>query len=196
MHFPGSGVGGHCLPKDSWLLLYGYKKYSDIKKQYPLSILEDARHLNDWMPLHVVDLLETALKSINKELKGTKISVLGYAFLENSDDARNTPTTTLLKELANRGAKFAIHDPFVKNITEFKIETDLDSVLKDSDALVLMTKHDIYKTITPDKLSSFLSSRVIIDGRNVFDPDMFEKEGFIFAGIGKGKSAKNRSKLS
>jgi len=61
MHFPGAGVGGHCLPKDTWLLMYGYNKYANGKNQYPSSVLADARSLNDWMPIHMVDLLESAL---------------------------------------------------------------------------------------------------------------------------------------
>lgn len=193
MHFPGAGVGGHCLPKDSWLLLYGYNKYAKDKTQYPLSILEDARHLNDYMPLHMVDLLERALQSVSVALKGAKIGVLGYAFLENSDDARNTPTLILVKELSRRGATFTIHDPYVKNVDEYHIETNLESALKGCDAIVLMTKHEIYKTITPQKINSLLKNKVIIDGRNIFSPDEYTQAGFVFAGVGKGSIAKTRS---
>src|SRR4030065_29736 len=92
MHLPGAGVGGHCLPKDTWLLMHGYNEYSNGKNGYPSSLLKDARYLNDWMPVHVVDLLQSALAEAGKELAESTIGVLGYAFLENSDDARNTPT--------------------------------------------------------------------------------------------------------
>jgi UDP-N-acetyl-D-mannosaminuronic acid dehydrogenase len=188
MHFPGAGVGGHCLPKDTWLLLYGYDIYANIKTQYPFSILADSRYLNDWMPIHMVDLLELALKECNKEIKNSSIAVLGYAFLENSDDSRNTPTIPFLKELGKRGAKFKIHDPYIKdNEDGYKIEQDLEMVLKDCDALVIMTKHDIYKTITLEKLRNLLRTDIIIDGRNLFDPVKFTNAGFIFKGIGKGK---------
>ena len=171
MHFPGAGVGGHCLPKDTWLLMHGYNKYANNKNNYPSSILTDARYLNDWMPIHMVDLLESALAESKKEIKNSVIGVLGYSFLENSDDARNTPTVTFLKELEKRGAKYKIHDPYIKDTEEgYRIEPDLDTALKGCDALVLMTKHDAYKTITLEKLQKLLRTKIIIDGRNLFDP--------------------------
>jgi UDP-N-acetyl-D-mannosaminuronic acid dehydrogenase len=186
MHFPGAGVGGHCLPKDTWLLMYGYDKYAKSKNKYPSSLLAGARYLNDWMPVHMVDLLESALKESGKELKGTTIGVLGYAFLENSDDSRNTPTVPLLQELEKRGAKYKIHDPFVKENNGYRIEQNIDITLEDCDAVVLMTKHDIYTLINPKQLSSLLKTKVIIDGRNMLDPGKFIAAGFIFKGIGKG----------
>jgi UDP-N-acetyl-D-mannosaminuronic acid dehydrogenase len=190
MHFPGAGVGGHCLPKDTWLLMYGYDKYTTYKDQYPVSILTGARNLNDWMPLHMVDLIVDALKEINVEIKGSKIGVLGYAFLENSDDPRNTPTVILLKELERRGAAYTIHDPFVKEDDNYRIEGDLDKALKDCNALVLMTKHDEYRNLSPKTLNGLLKTKVIIDGRNLFDPTDFITEGFVFRGVGKGNLGK------
>ena len=191
MHFPGAGVGGHCLPKDTWLLMHGYDKYASIKNHYPSSILADARYLNEWMPIHMVDLLESALIECNKIIKNSMIAVLGYAFLENSDDSRNSPTIPFLKELEKRGAKYKIHDPYIKdNEEEFKIEPDLDAAIQDCDALVVMTKHDAYKTITPEKLQNLLRTKIIIDGRNLFDPAKFTAVGFTFRGVGKGKILK------
>jgi UDP-N-acetyl-D-mannosaminuronic acid dehydrogenase len=186
MHFPGAGVGGHCLPKDTWLLMHGFNEYSGVKNTYPSSILADARYLNDWMPVHMVDLLESALAEAGKELKGALIGVLGYAFLENSDDPRNTPTTTLLRELDRRGAKYKTHDPFVKEDEGYIIEQDLDKSLMGCDAVVLMTKHDEYKSISPEYLKGLLRTQVVIDGRNLFDPAKFIREGFVFRGVGKG----------
>jgi UDP-N-acetyl-D-mannosaminuronic acid dehydrogenase len=188
MHFPGAGVGGHCLPKDTWLLLHGYNKYANGKIQYPFSILTDARYLNDWMPIHMADLLDSALAEAQKNSKGTIIGVLGYSFLENSDDARNTPTVTFLKELEKRGIAYKIHDPYIKIAEEgYCIEPNIDRALQGCDALVLMTKHDIYKALTPEKLQQLLRTKIIIDGRNMFDPKLFIAAGFIFRGVGKGK---------
>jgi UDP-N-acetyl-D-mannosaminuronic acid dehydrogenase len=186
MHIPGAGVGGHCLPKDTWLLMHGYTEYSDRKNGYPSSMLRDARYLNDWMPVHMVNLLESALAEAHKELKGAKIGVLGYAFLENSDDSRNTPTVPFVKELEKRGATYQIHDPFIKEDEGYQIEQDINTVLKDCDAAVLMTKHDEYKSINPEKLRGLLRTRVIVDGRNLFDVAEYQAEGFIFRGVGKG----------
>lgn len=186
MHFPGAGVGGHCLPKDTWLLMHGYDKYGGSKKEYPPSILIGARHLNDWMPVHMVDLLETALVEQKRELKGSCVCVLGYAFLENSDDPRNTPTVPILNELERRGASYKIHDPHVRESDGYKIEQDIDAALRDCDGVILMTKHDEYNSISADKFKSLLRARIIVDGRALFDPREFLKQGFVFKGVGKG----------
>jgi UDP-N-acetyl-D-mannosaminuronic acid dehydrogenase len=216
MHFPGAGVGGHCLPKDTWLLLHGYHEHGNNvhpreqnqkpdlpsaktgtkddsqslnptrSKTYPFSLLEDARYLNDWMPTHTVDLLEQALTESQRELKGATIGVLGYAFLENSDDPRNTPTLPLIKEIERRGAKCKIHDPYIKEDNGYKIEPNLGSAMENCDAIVLMTKHTAYRSISPGLLKELLRTRIIIDGRNLFNPEEFIAAGFIFKGIGKG----------
>ncbi|GAI88714.1 unnamed protein product, partial [marine sediment metagenome] len=186
MHSPGAGVGGHCLPKDTWLLLHGYNEYAKLKNEYSPSILAGARQLNDWMPVHMVDLLETAFKEADRELKGSCICVLGYAFLENSDDPRNTPTVPFLQELKKRGLAYKIHDPYIKKDEEYEIEQDLDAALKDCDAIILMTKHEVYSSLNPKRLEGLLRSKIIIDGRNMFAPKAFIDAGFVFKGIGKG----------
>jgi len=203
MHFPGAGVGGHCLPKDTWLLMHGFDEYAQYKAegthgiQYPSSLVIDARTLNDWMPIHMADLLEVALKESGKELKGTKVGVLGYAFLENSDDSRNTPTVPLLQELDRKGAQYVIHDPYIKRTEEgYLIEPDLDKALKGCDAVLLMTKHDQYKSIDLDRLNNLLRTRVIIDGRNLFEPEKFIDAEFVFKGVGKGNINKLKSHSS
>jgi UDP-N-acetyl-D-mannosaminuronic acid dehydrogenase len=193
MHFPGAGVGGHCLPKDTWLLMHGYDTYAESKHQYPTSVLTTARHLNDWMPIHMVDLLEAALAEAGKEIRGSRICVLGYAFLENSDDPRNTPTVPLLKELESRGATCVVHDPYVKEEEGRRIERDINSALKGCDAMVLMTRHEEYRSVTPESLKTMLRSMIVIDGRDMFDPSAFLDRGFIFKGVGKGNINKIRN---
>jgi UDP-N-acetyl-D-mannosaminuronic acid dehydrogenase len=186
MHFPGAGVGGHCLPKDTWLLMHGFQHYARCPGRYPVSVLTGARNLNDWMPIHMADLLESALREAQKELKASTIGILGYAFLENSDDPRNTPTITLIKELERRGAAYRIHDPWVKEDEGYQIEPSIERALKDCDAAILMTEHAEYKALDPGKLKGLLRTRVIVDGRNVFNPRDFIREGFVFRGVGKG----------
>lgn len=191
MHFPGAGVGGHCLPKDTWLLLNGYREYARNPNDYPASLLADARRLNDWMPVHMADLLDAGLREAGKQLKNSAVCVLGYAFLENSDDPRNSPTSTLIRELQNRGATYRIHDPFVKEDTGFAINQDIDAALTGSDAVAIMTRHDAYKVLEPGKLKKLLHGNVIVDGRNILDPNMFIDDGFIYRGVGKGKFSRN-----
>jgi len=133
-----------------------------------------------------VDLLEDALEEAGRRIRGSRIAVLGYAFLENSDDARNTPTVPLREELARRGATYIIHDPYIMEGGGYAIEGDIDRALRQCDAVVLMTKHEQYRSVTPERLSGLLNSSVVIDGRNMFDARVFADRGFIYKGVGKG----------
>ncbi len=157
MHLPGAGVGGHCIPKDPWLLAYGVRG-----KNVPLRLIPTAREVNDSMPQHMLDLLEQALTGFGKKLVGSRIAVLGYAYLEESDDVRNSPSGVLVNLLRNAGADPVIHDPWVE---EFK--GDLYERVKGCDAAVVMVGHGEYKRIDIEKFLPALRHPIFVDGRNV-----------------------------
>jgi UDP-N-acetyl-D-mannosaminuronic acid dehydrogenase len=184
MHFPSGGVGGHCLPKDPWLLKYGLDSYGKFKF-FPKVII-DSREINTAMPTHVVDLLEEALAVHGKKLKNARIVILGVAFLENSDDTRNTPSATLYEELMKRGATPVLHDPLVRDF-ELPFTKDLDEAVKGADAVILSTKHRQYLTLDLKKLKNQLATPVLIDGRNAYNEETAAKAGFTYRGVGKGK---------
>ena len=184
MHFPGAGTGGHCLPKDPWLLKYGLDTYGRFKF-FP-KIIVDSREINDSMPLHVVELVEDALAERGKKLKGARVAVLGVAFLENSDDTRNTPSATLFVELKKRGADPVLHDPIVRNF-ELPVTGDLDEAVANADAVVISTKHREYLRMDLEKLKERLSTPILIDGRNAFSSEAASRAGLTYRGIGKGR---------
>jgi UDP-N-acetyl-D-mannosaminuronic acid dehydrogenase len=184
MHFPGCGVGGHCLPKDPWLLKYGLDTYGKFK--FEPKIIVSSRELNDLMPVHTVDLVEEALAEHGRKLNGAKVAILGVAFLENSDDTRNTPSATLYNELKRRGAEPVLHDPIVRDF-DLPFTSDLESVLKDADAIILSTKHKDYLKLDLNELRKKVRTPILIDGRNAFDKCSAEKAGFTYKGIGKGE---------
>lgn len=174
MHFPGAGVGGHCIPKDSWLLIH------EVRDQVNPKLIPTARYINDFMPVHMYELLESAVKEGGKNLKDVNIAVLGYAYDSNSDDDRNTPTEVFLAKLKESGAKYEVHDSYIKNY-----QKDLGEVLKGKDAVVLMTAHDEYKNFGLDKLKDLLTEKpIIIDGRNVYSKEASREKGFIYKGVG------------
>lgn len=175
MHFPGAGVGGHCIPKDSWLLIYGAQGLID-PKLIPLS-----REINNFMPHHTFNLLKDAVLQTGKEWEKMKVVVLGYAYDGNSDDDRNTPTEPLLKYLDETGAEVVVHDSFIK---QYKMS--LNEALKKADAIILMAAHDQYKKLTLKTLKNLMKAKkpIIIDGRNVFDKAKAQKLGFVYRGIG------------
>ncbi|MCD6462045.1 MAG: nucleotide sugar dehydrogenase [Thermoplasmata archaeon] len=188
VHIPGAGVGGHCLPKDSWLLKYGVDSYGRFPLPDVPDVIIDSRRLNDSMPLHVVELLEEALAEKGLPLKGSRIAVLGVAFLENSDDPRNTPTTPLLKALREKGAEVVIHEPLVKD-HEYPepMMRDLYAALSGADAMVIMTRHRDYVEMDLDRAREVMRHPVMVDGRNTFNGDDVIEKGFVYRAVGKGQ---------
>lgn len=187
MHYPGGGVGGHCLPKDPWLLKYGLDTYG--KFRFLPKIIVASRELNDSMPAHVVDLVEDALAEHSRNLKGAKVAILGVAFLENSDDTRNTPSATLYAELKKRGANPVLHDPIVREF-DLPFTNDLNEVLNGADAVILSTKHREYLKLDLRELRSRLATPVLVDGRNAFSWEAANKAGLTYRGVGKGRREK------
>ncbi len=182
MHFPGAGVGGHCLPKDPWLLKYGVDTYGKFKVEP--NVIVKSRELNLWMPTHMADLLEEGLTEAGRNLKDAKIAILGVAFLENSDDTRNTPSKPLYDLLLKKGAKPILHDPYVRDF-EVPFTEDLNAALEGADAIALVTKHKEYLNLDLQSLKNKMRTPVLVDGRNVYDKAICEEAGFVYKGVGK-----------
>ena len=182
MHFPGAGVGGHCLPKDPWLLKYGVDNYGKFKIE-PYVLIK-SRELNMSMPSHMTNLLEDGLREIGKDLTDAKVAILGVAFLENSDDTRNTPSKPLYELLEQKGAKPILHDPFVRDF-ELTFTKNIDEVVTGADALAIVTKHNEYKNLDLHSIKKKMKTPIIVDGRNIYQKDECEKLGFIYKGVGK-----------
>jgi UDP-N-acetyl-D-mannosaminuronic acid dehydrogenase len=170
MHLPGAGVGGHCIPKDPWLLAYG------TLGRAPIRLIPAARAVNEGMPTHVGALVLDALREAGLTPTQAQVVILGYAYLENSDDARNTPTEPLMRFLQEAGVRFTIHDPFVP-----PYETPLEQAVAGADCLVLMVRHHQYLESDLAALGNRMRTRILVDGRNAFTPP----EGFIYRGLGR-----------
>jgi UDP-N-acetyl-D-mannosaminuronic acid dehydrogenase len=175
--YAGAGVGGHCIPKDPWLLVYGAKGKLDVK------LIPAARAVNDSMPQQMVKVLESALEPYSKALKDAKIAVLGYAYLADSDDTRNSPSEKLLELLTAAQADVVVQDPYVSNYQHNILES-----VNGCDAIIVMVAHEAYAQIDLEKLKSKLNFPIIIDGRRVIDPNLAITAGLDYHGIGYGIS--------
>ena len=187
MHTPGAGVGGHCLPKDSWLLKYGLDAYGSFK--FEPDLITGSRYLNDNMPAHMKELIEEALKEKSLRLRDAKLTLLGVAFLENSDDTRNTPAEPLYRLLEGQCKDIIAHDPYVKEYETMKITQNLSKAVNDSDCLIVVTRHKEYLSIKPATLKKQMNTPIIVDGRNIFSQEECLKLGFSFRGVGLPKKA-------
>ena len=178
VHMPGAGVGGHCIPKDGYLNV-AFLRGKNNDASIATNMADLARKINDFMPIHTANLVFDSLKEKRIDPKKSKIVVLGYAYLENSDDTRNSPSEDLINSLKGKSKNVYVHDPYVE---EYKV--DLEKTLKASDAVVLMVAHDQYKNLSLKKVKNLMRTPILVDGRNIFDKDKAEKIGFVYKGIG------------
>ena len=188
--YPGAGVGGHCLPKDSYHLERGVKE-AGRGLDYPAgadSLFLLARRINDFMPRHMHRLTLEGLGRVGKQIRGAQVAILGWAFLQNSDDTRNTPSEPYRNLLVEEGADVPVHDPYVDSYPGVPISHDLREVISGADVIAVLTAHRPYRGLAPKEVKAW-SGRdhpVIIDGRNVINPDAYIGDGFVYKGIGRG----------
>ena len=189
--WPGAGVGGHCLTKDTYHLERGVKNADKQLIDFPEgveSLYVTARHINDFMPKHMFHLLKKGLNRSGKDLNGAKVALLGWSFLANTDDARNTPAEPFYQLCKDAGVDIQVHDPWVTEWPGVRIYSELKPVLANADVIVIFTGHRMYYELDPQHALKLSGKKpcVIIDGRNVIDPDVFIRDGFIYLGIGRG----------
>jgi len=189
--YPGAGVGGHCLTKDTYHLERGVQLMGKGALDYPKgepSLYILARRINDFMPVHMVRLTLDALKRARVSPKGARIALLGWAFLSNSDDTRNTPAEPYRNRLLEEGVSVQVHDPYVSGYHGVPVLGDLDDAVRGADAIVIFAGHRHYRDLDPVRLRKLSGKAhpVIVDGRNMIDPDAFIRCGFVYKGIGRG----------
>jgi UDP-N-acetyl-D-mannosaminuronic acid dehydrogenase len=195
MHLPGAGVGGHCLPKDSWLLAYGLESFcGPDDDDGGLRVIPLARRINDGMPVHMCQLIASALAQSGRPLAGSKVVILGAAYLENADDTRNTPSAELARQLTESGADVIAHDPYVRwpdwvrafgDDEPVPLTDDLWLALQDADAMALVTKHAGYEALDLQRAARLMRTLVLVDGRNVFELAAAAAAGFVVRAVGK-----------
>ncbi|MFQ5887959.1 MAG: nucleotide sugar dehydrogenase [Candidatus Hydrothermarchaeales archaeon] len=181
LHLPGPGVGGHCIPKDPYFLI---GKAEELGME--LKIISSAREINENMPSHLLGLIERSLKKVNKDLKTSKVSILGIAYKGNTDDTRGTPSEEVIKSLMKMDADVVSHDPFVSQDFGGKFSNSLEEVIEDSDCVVILTDHDLYKKMDLKSFASLMNKpSVVIDSRRILKPEAVERAGAMYSGIGR-----------
>ncbi|MFA4700811.1 UDP-N-acetyl-D-mannosamine dehydrogenase [Pyrococcus kukulkanii] len=170
IHVPGIGVGGHCLPKDPYLLL------SNAKKEFGLIRL--ARRINEGMPKIALALLFEAFEQLNIDLATSIVTILGLAYKGDTDDTRNSPALKLRELLEGKVLEVRTYDPYIRGT-----HNSLEDAVKGSDAIIIATDHREFKNLDWDKIGKLMRTKVLIDGRGIIDRP---PRGFLFKGIGRG----------
>lgn len=182
IHEPGCGVGGPCLPKDPFLLLYSV----DLKGGSSSKIIESSRELNDNMPLHIVEMVVDALRKAGKRIKNSRIAVLGSAYKAESDEGYNSPTEKIVRALMDLGGRVVVHDPYCDETFGAKRAEKVEIAAKRADCLVMCTDHLAYKKLDLELVKDLMNEKpVIVDGRRILDPVASRELGFDYHGLGR-----------
>jgi len=184
----GVGYGGSCFPKDVSAL----KHMATVQGQHP-QLLEAVIDINNFQRHQVLLKLQELL---GQDLKGKEIGILGLAFKPNTDDMREAPAISVVRELVQAGAKVKGYDPVSMDVAKGVLNgldycNDPYSVASGSDAVVIMTEWNEFKNIDLQKLKDIMRQPIIIDGRNIYDPAMMKELGFHYRGFGRGYNGKS-----
>ncbi len=181
--FPGIGYGGSCFPKDVQALAK-----SGIDAGYEFKILKSVMKVNERQK---TALLGPILQYFNQSLTDKKIAIWGLAFKPDTDDIREAPALYMIEHLLEAGAKISAYDPEamenVKKQKNFPIEYSNDqyAAIEGADALLICTEWGVFRNPDFDKMEKLLKSKVIFDGRNLYDLDKMKKLGYYYKSIGR-----------
>lgn len=181
--FPGIGYGGSCFPKDVQAL---FKSSSEAG--YEFKILNSVMEVNEKQKLH---LYQKIRKYYNNNLAGKKFALWGLAFKPNTDDIREAPALYMIEELLKEGAQVCVYDPEainnVRNLFGDKISYSDNQYecLEGADALIIATEWNEFRTPNFLKIVTALKSKVIFDGRNLFETNAIKELGFYYESIGR-----------
>jgi len=184
IHYPGAGVGGPCLPVNSYQFLNTARRTYDGV----LRIIESAREINEHMPYHTIELLEDAFNEAEKSIKNSTVTILGVSYKPDIRDIQLTPAEEIISKLDQLNSKIKIYDPYFKSTTVFshKTEGNLFDAISDADAVILLTAHKEFYDIDPTLLVSKMKTPIFIDSRGIIEIRAAKKAGLIFRGIGRG----------
>ena len=182
-HFPGPGVGGPCLPVNSYQYLNSSKK---IDTKF-LKIVKEARQVNESMPSHVVRLLSDAFSESSKSLDNSTIALLGVSYKPNVRDVQIAPSEKIIELLTRKNVTVKIFDPYFVSTTVFgyKTEKSISEAIDSSDAAIIITGHKEFNDLNLEIFSA-MKNPILVDCTGKIDPKNAKANGIIFKGIGRG----------
>ena len=185
LHYPGTGVGGLCIPVYPRFIIE-----SSLKIGKPIKIIENARKINDNMPKKCVNDSLKLLKKNKIKISGSKIAILGLGFRGDVTDSRLSPTYDVSKNFLKNNCQVFIHDPYIlkdkKLPSSIHLSNDLNIVTKNANLIFISTDHKQYSKLTKKSFSNMNKPFLIFDGRNILKKSNFSN--FLIKTLGKSKN--------
>jgi UDPglucose 6-dehydrogenase len=181
--FAGCGYGGSCFPKDVQALIRTLRHY-----QLDAGILEATERVNAQQKQ---DMLERIKQRFGADLSGRTFAIWGLSFKPETDDMRDAPSLVVVQGLLAAGARVAVHDPEALNVARHhfgdKVEYCANNydALRGADALIILTEWKLYRHPDMARVRSLMARPIIVDGRNLFDPDKLHELGFEYSSVGR-----------
>ena len=181
IHYPGAGVGGPCLPINSYQFLNTAKRTGS-----KLNIIKYSREINEKMPDHVINLILDGFKKCNKSIKGCKVLILGISYKPDVKDIQLSPAEIIINKLKILGARIKIYDPYYKGNQVFGIivERNIEDILSEVDASIIVTAHKEFQEIDL-KIFTKMKTPILIDSRGIIDISSANDAGLVFRGLGR-----------
>jgi len=181
LHYPGTGVGGLCIPVYPKFVIEQAAKLGKNMK-----IIEFARRINDDMPMQCVKDAIRLLKN-NKKTKNLKIVVLGLGFRGDVTDSRLSPSYAVINEFRKKKLKVSVHDPYILQDNDLpsdvELSSDLSKIVRKADLIFISTDHKQYSKLDESSFSKANKPLLIFDGRNILNKNNFNNSKLLTIGI-------------
>jgi UDPglucose 6-dehydrogenase len=184
--YPGTGYGGSCFPKDVKALIR-----TGRDNGVTLRVLDAVEEAND---IQKLVLVERVVKRFGEDLKGRTFAMWGLAFKPNTDDMREAPSRVIVDELTRRGARVQAYDPVampeaqrvLEGVAGFSTVGSAEAALEGADALLIVTEWREFRTPDFERIKATLKQPLVLDGRNLYEPELMRSLGLDYQGIGRG----------
>ena len=183
----GIGYGGSCFPKDVAAFRYVAEQIG-----VDFSLLGEVEKINQDQRQRFFQKIRSALWT----LRGKRIAVFGLAFKGGTDDIRESPALEIIQQLLHEGCRIVAFDPAAMERTaevlpaseNMQYAIDPYEAAQDADALVLLTDWDDFRKLDLERLRCTLRYPIIVDGRNLYDPEVMAERGFTYLSVGRSSS--------
>lgn len=177
IHFPGPGVGGHCIAVDPWFLV---ELQPDVAKMIHL-----ARNINDGMPKYTANKVREIFAKRN--IKNGRVAVFGLAFKGNVDDMRESPSFHVIDYLEKDGFDLSVYDPHIKVKSHERHTQSFDEAVNHSDMILILTNHDEFNELDPTEIQG-MRTKIVFDTKNCIDRQKWLDAGFEVITLGDTKN--------
>jgi UDPglucose 6-dehydrogenase len=179
---PGIGYGGSCFPKD-------LKAFRAVAREcgYEFRLLDEVMLINEEQRHRFLRKIRSALWT----LRGKRLAVLGLAFKGGTDDVRESPAMLLTQTLLQEGCRICAYDPAAKARAQEVLNSQIEfadspyEAARGADALLILTEWDEFAALDWERLREQLNDPIVIDGRNLYDPEAMAALGFIYYSVGR-----------